>query len=92
MREDKNFSLSDMRPSLSGFDQWTAGLLMLTNQIISLRMENGNMKVKHLEGPIFPMEVVEGRFRKFASSKRQSAIEHSQQKWADKNFPAVINA
>lgn len=86
MREMKGkFSASDVRPSLVGFDQYTSALLLLTNHVISMRMEQGNPKLKHLEGPVFPMEVVEDRIRKWAAGKRNTAIERSQAKWAKKH-------
>lgn len=75
-----------------GFDQYAAGLLMLTNQVISLRMEQGNAKLNHLDGPVMPMEHVDRRLRKFASTKRNTAIERAQQRWAQKHRPVVSNA
>lgn len=78
MRESRSLDLAEVRPSLVGFDQYAAGLMMLTNQIISLRMENGNAKLKHLKGPVFPTEIVEERMRAYAATKRMSAIEASQ--------------
>lgn len=92
MRTHGRLSLSDMRPPLLGFDQYAAGLLMLTNQVISLRMEQGNVKLKHLEGPKFPTEIVDERLRKFATTKRNTAIDRAQQRWAQKHSPVVSNA
>ena len=92
MRANGRLSLSEMRPPLMGFDQYAAGLLMVTNQLISMRMEQGNAKLKHLEGPMFPMEIVDARLRKFAAAKRNTAIDRAQQRWSQKHNPVVSNA
>ena len=80
MRESGPIALEEMRPSLRGYDPVVSGLHMLTNQIVSLRMEQGNSKVKHLPGPRFPIEIVEERLRRLGSAKRNKAIEVAQSK------------
>lgn len=80
MRESGPIALDDMRPPLHGYDPIVSGLHMLANQIVSMRMEAGNNKVKHLPGPQFPIEIVEERLRKFSANRRNKAIEISQSK------------
>lgn len=78
MREHGQIKLTDLRPPLLGFDHSAAGLLMVTNQLISQRIEHGNGALKHIDGPSFPLEVAEERIRAFAAKKRTSIIEESQ--------------
>lgn len=84
MREHGQSVLTDMRPPLLGFDSNVAGLLMITNQLISQRIEGGNGALKHIDGPQFPMEIANERLRKFAAVKRASVIEQAQARSAAK--------
>lgn len=92
MRKDGVPGLEDARPALAGFDPVVAGLHMLTNQVISMRMESGNAKVKHLPGPLFPMEIAEERIRLFAKRKRESVIERAQAKVRAKQLAVTSGA
>ena len=96
MRECGQIKLTDMRPPLVGFDQWVAGLTMVSNQLISLRIERGNSSLKHIEGPLFPMEIANERLRKFTTGKRNTAIEraqeHSRRKREQRELEAVNSA
>lgn len=90
MREHGQIKLTDLRPPLLGFDQASAGLLMVTNQLISQRIEHGNAKLKHIEGPSFPLEVAEARIRAHAAQKRASVIEESQARNAAKAAKKLV--
>jgi hypothetical protein len=92
MRKDGVPALGDARPALTGFDPVVAGLHMLTNQVISMRMESGNAKIKHLPGPLFPMEIAEDRIRQFAKRKREDVIEQAQAKARARQQKAVTSA
>lgn len=83
MKENGPMKLEEMRPPLLGFDPIVSGLHTLANQIISLRMDQGNAKVKHLPIPLFPAEIVEIRQRDFAARKRADVIAKSQAKWME---------
>lgn len=67
----------EFRPPLLGFDPASAGLLQVANQLVSMRMEQGNPKLKHLPGPLFPHEIVDERLRRFTAGKRTDVIEQS---------------
>lgn len=73
-------TVEQVRPPLAGFDPIVSGLHTLTNQVISLRMDQGNSKARHLPIPLFPAEIAESRIRSFAASKRTSAITRAQSK------------
>lgn len=76
-------SITDTRPQLLGFDATAAGLLMLTNHLIALRLESTpGVKSPMIKGPVFPMEVVDERLRLFAKNKRMTKIEESQARYA----------
>lgn len=84
MRESGPFAVEEMRPPLHGYDPIVSGLHMLANQIVSMRMEAGNSKVKHLPGPRFPIEIAEERVRKYGQARRNKAIEIAQSKWKER--------
>jgi hypothetical protein len=80
MRENGPGAITDGRPALLGFDPVVSQLHTLTNQIISMRIEQGNNIVKHMKGPLLPMEIVEERMRKYTAHKRADAISAAQSK------------
>lgn len=85
MRKNGKGSITDTRPMLLGFDATAAGLLMLTNHLIALRMESTpGVKTSMIKGPLFPMEIVDERLRVFTKIKRLSKIEESQERYAAK--------
>jgi hypothetical protein len=73
-----------MRPPLLGFDQYAAGLLLITNQVAALRMDRGNGKAEMVKGPIFPLEIIEQRLSKFAAVKRTDAIARAQRNYRER--------
>lgn len=85
MRESGRVDLSDLRPPLLGFDQLTSSILLLTNQVVALRMESNQTKAELIKGPVFPIEIVEDRLRRFATVKRTDVIAASQARWTRKN-------
>jgi hypothetical protein len=89
VREHGMPKLEGNRPPLLGFDQYTAGLLVIANQLVALRMEqSGGGKLNMLDGPMFPLEVVRERLRKFAKGKRDKGIDAAYKTWAS-NHPEV---
>lgn len=85
VREHGPVTADEMRPPLLGFDPVVAKLHDLTNQIISLRIEQGSGGAKHLKGPMLPMEIVDERLRKFAARKRADVIAQSQSRWSERH-------
>lgn len=84
MKKSGPIDAGEFRPSLYGFDSVASGLHQVANQLISMRIEQGNHKLKHLPGPVFPAEIVDDRLRRFAKMKRDDVIARSQARNAER--------
>lgn len=92
MRKGGSAQLSNMRPPLFGFDPHASNLLLLTNQVVAMRIENGSTRADVIEGPIFPNEVANRRLKDFAASKRIDAVARAQARWSQQHEPVMRNA